>query len=107
MENVVKFSSLGISPNVIIGDRISIRDILSTDILIYKVIIGESKFNNNNRSGLRMQMQIKIDGGDGFRSCFTGSDTLIGMMREAQGKRTNLFPLKTKIIKSGKMFIFT
>lgn len=107
MSDVVKFSSLGIIPDVIIGDKISINDLLGVRIRVYKVKIDKSKFSDRNRSGLRMQMQVKLDGCDGFRSCFTGSDTLISMMREAIDKTNKLFPLETKIIRSGKMLIFT
>lgn len=107
MVEPVKFSSLGIVPDVIIGDKIPINDILNKHILVYKTKIDKSKFDNRNKSGLRMQMQIKVEGDDCYRSCFTGSDTLIGMMNEAMQKDEFKYPLETTIIKNGKMLVFT
>ena len=103
----VDFNSLGVCPDVIIGSRISINDILDKRIFIYKTKIDKSKFSDRNRSGLRMQMQIKIDGEGEFRSCFTGSDTLINMMREAEKREGFKYPLRTTIYRSGKMLVFT
>ena len=74
-------------------------------VLIYRTKIDKSKFNGGNRSGLRMQMQIKIDGV--YRSCFTGSDTLIDMMNEAMQKDGFKYPLETTIVKNCKMLVFT
>ena len=107
MSSFVDFSSFGITPDIIIGDKIPISDILNKEIYIYKVKIDKSKFENRNSSGLRMHLQIKINNENGFRSFFTGSDTLIGMMKEAMGSDKFCYPIKTTIIKSGKIFIFT
>ena len=107
MSDVVKFSTLGITPDVIIGDKISINNILNVYIIIYKIKIDKSKFSDRNKSGLCMQMQIKVKGEDEFKTCFTGSNTLINMMNEALDKRENIFPLEVMIVRSGKMLVFT
>lgn len=103
----VKFSSLGIVPDIIIGDNISINNVLGKRILIYRTKIDKSKFDGRNRSGLRMQMQIKLYDENVYRSCFTGSDTLISMMKEALLKDGFKYPIETTIVKSGKMLVFT
>ena len=54
MVEPVKFSSLGIVPDVIIGDKIPINDILNKHILVYKTKIDKSKFSDRNRSGLML-----------------------------------------------------
>lgn len=61
MSSFVNFSSFGITPDIIIGDKIPISDILNKEIYIYKVKIDKSKFENRNSSGLRMHLQIKIN----------------------------------------------
>lgn len=133
---MAKFSELGIESNVVIGKGIDIDELFNRRILIEKVIIQPTNFPGKNSSGLRMQMQICLaefleDGSykkneDGTpvgerRSCFTGSDILIGSIRKAEanlprinkdraGKRLptlQLYPIDTTIVKIGKCFQFT
>ena len=95
---MAKFCELGVESDVVIGKGIDIEDLFGRRILIEKVIIQPTKFPGKNSSGLRMQMQVVLatfneeadkDGDfytknpDGTpagerRSCFTGSDILIG-----------------------------
>ena len=118
-----RFSDLGITSDVVVGKGIEIDDLFNQKILIEKTIIKPTKFPGKNSSGLRMQMQVCIpiwneDGSyqrDSFgkpkgdrRSCFTGSDILIGAIKAAEEKvRDGLYPLETTIVKVGRCFQFT
>lgn len=138
---MARFSELGLESDVIIGKGIDLEDIFDKRILIEKVLIQPTKFPGKNQSGLRMQMQVVLAtfneqadaDGDFFtkdasgnavgerRSCFTGSDILIGYIQKAQTQLTtinekrkangekplNLFPMDTTIVKVGKCFQFT
>ena len=138
---MARFSELGLESDVIIGKGIDLEDIFDKRILIEKVLIQPTKFPGKNQSGLRMQMQVVLatfneqadTDGDFFtkdasgnavgerRSCFTGSDILIGYIQKAQTqlptinekrkangeKPLNLFPMDTTIVKVGKCFQFT
>lgn len=138
---MARFSELGLESDVIIGKGIDLEDIFDKRILIEKVLIQPTKFPGKNQSGLRMQMQVVLAtfneqadaDGDFFtkdasgnacgerRSCFTGSDILIGYIQKAQTqlpiinekrkangeKPLNLFPMDTTIVKVGKCFQFT
>ena len=138
---MARFSELGLESDVIIGKGIDLEDISDKRILIEKVLIQPTKFPGKNQSGLRMQMQVVLAtfneqadaDGDFFtkdasgnavgerRSCFTGSDILIGYIQKAQTqlpiinekrkangeKPLNLFPMDTTIVKVGKCFQFT
>ena len=138
---MARFSELGLESDVIIGKGIDLEDIFDKRILIEKVLIQPTKFPGKNQSGLRMQMQVVLAtfneqadaDGDFFtkdasgnavgerRSCFTGSDILIGYIQKAQtqlptinekrkanGEQPlNLFPMDTTIVKVGKCFQFT
>lgn len=133
---MARFSELGVESDVIVGKGIDIEDLFGRRILIEKTIIQPTKFPGKNQSGLRMQMQVVLatfkDNGeyvkreDGTpdgerRSCFTGSDILIGAIQKAE---TNmpiinknrqekglesllLYPMDTTIVKVGKCFQFT
>lgn len=131
-----KFSELGVSTDVVVGKGIEIEDLFGQHILVEKTIIKPTNFPGKNSSGLRMQMQICFPkwNEDGTyqvdengkpigerRSCFTGSDVLIGAIQEALSKlpfineeRKNkglpsisLYPMDTTIVKIGKCFQFT
>ena len=90
---MAKFSELGVESDVVVGKSIDMDELFGRHILIEKTIIQPTKFPGKNSSGLRMQMQVVLatfleDGSyvkraDGTpdgerRSCFTGSDILIG-----------------------------
>lgn len=133
---MAKFSELGVESDVVVGKSIDMEDLFGRRILIEKTIIQPTKFPGKNSSGLRMQMQVvlatflengeyvkRADGSpDGERrSCFTGSDILIGAIQRAetnlpiinnqrQEKRLEtlqLYPMDTTIVKVGKCFQFT
>lgn len=138
---MARFSDLGLEADVIIGKGIDLEDLFDKRILIEKTLIQPTKFPGKNQSGLRMQMQVVLATfnkepdaeGDYFtkdvngiavgerRSCFTGSDILIGYIQKAQAqlptinerrkangeKPLNLFPMDTTIVKVGKCFQFT
>ena len=138
---MARYSELGIHPDVIIGKGIDIEELFGVRILIEKTKIEPTKFSGKNASGLRMQMQVVLatfnetadkDGdyyvknADGTpagerRSCFTGSDVLMGDIRKAETdipeiNKTResqnlpplkLYPMDTTIIKVGKCFQFT
>ncbi|WP_122145965.1 hypothetical protein [Bacteroides fragilis] len=101
-----------------------------------KQLSNRLNFPGKNSSGLRMQMQVCFPtwlpdgswekGEDGNpkgqrRSCFTGSDVLIGAIQEAEQRipiinkdreskglpLLNLYPMDTTIVKVGKCFQFT
>lgn len=120
---MAKFCDLGITSDVVIGKGIEIEELFNERILIEKTIIKPTKYPGKNTSGMRMQMQVcmpiwREDGGfeteiDGKpkgerRSCFTGSDILIGAIKEAEEHHMQgLYPLETTIVKVGKCFQFT
>lgn len=138
---MAKFSDLGIEADVIVGKGIDLEELFDKRILIEKVLIQPTKFPGKNQSGLRMQMQVVLTtfndkpdaDGDFFtkdekgkavgqrRSCFTGSDILIGDIQKAQAQLPEinkrradsgeqplkLFPMDTTIVKVGKCFQFT
>ncbi len=138
---MARFCELGLEADVIIGKGIDFEDLFDKRILIEKVLIQPTKFPGKNQSGLRMQMQVVLAtfnqqpdaDGDFFtkdasgnavgerRSCFTGSDILIGYIQKAQTqlpiinerrkengeKPLSLFPMDTTIVKIGKCFQFT
>ncbi|MDD4728574.1 MAG: hypothetical protein PHN55_07480 [Dysgonamonadaceae bacterium] len=133
---MAKFSELGIESDVVVGKGIDIEDLFGRRILIEKTIIQPTKFPGKNQSGLRMQMQVVLatfeDNGDYLkredgtpdgerRSCFTGSDILIGAIQKAESNLPvinkqrqdkgldllQLYPMDTTIVKVGKCFQFT
>ncbi|MBO8452427.1 MAG: hypothetical protein IAC06_06050 [Bacteroidetes bacterium] len=138
---MAKFCELGVESDSIIGKGIEIEELFGRRVLIEKVLIQPTKFPGKNSSGLRMQMQVVLatfneaadKDGDFFtknpdgtpigerRSCFTGSDILIGAIQKAETNlpiinkgRTEkglppikLFPMDTTIVKVGKCFQFT
>lgn len=138
---MAKFCELGVESDSIIGKGIEIEELFGRRVLIEKVLIQPTKFPGKNSSGLRMQMQVVLatfneaadNDGDFFtknpdgtpigerRSCFTGSDILIGAIQKAETNlpiinkgRTEkglppikLFPMDTTIVKVGKCFQFT
>lgn len=133
---MAKFSDLGVESDVVVGKSIDMDDLFGRRILIEKTIIQPTKFPGKNSSGLRMQMQVvlatfledgsyvkRADGSpDGERrSCFSGSDILIGAIQKAEtnlpiinrnrkekGLETlQLYPMDTTIVKVGKCFQFT
>lgn len=104
---MARFSDFGISPNTIIGKGILIEDVIGRRILIEKVKIEKTKFDDDKtRLHLRMQMQICLaefreeadEAGDYYvkdtngkpngqrRSCFTGSDNLIETVQTMQDR---------------------
>lgn len=95
----MKFSDLGVTTDVVVGKGIEMDELFGQHILIEKTIIKPTNFPGKNSSGLRMQMQVCFPtwlpdgswekGEDGNpkgqrRSCFTGSDVLIGAIQEAE-----------------------
>lgn len=133
---MAKFSELVVESDVVVGKSIDMDELFGRHILIEKTIIQPTKFPGKNSSGLRMQMQVVLatfleDGSyvkreDGTpdgerRSCFTGSDILIGAIQRAEtnipiiNKQQQekgleslcLYPMDTTIVKVGKCFQFT
>ena len=133
---MAKFCDLGVESDVVVGKSIDMDDLFGRRILIEKTIIQPTKFPGKNLSGLRMQMQVvlatflengdyvkRADGSpDGERrSCFTGSDILIGAIQKAETnlpiinnqrqekglESLSLYPMDTTIVKVGKCFQFT
>lgn len=133
---MAKFSELGVESDVVVGKSIDMDELFGRHILIEKTIIQPTKFPGKNSSGLRMQMQVvlatfledgeyvkRADGSpDGERrSCFTGSDILIGAIQRAETnlpiinnqrqekglELLSLYPMDTTIVKVGKCFQFT
>ena len=138
---MAKFCELGVEADVVVGKSIDMDDLFGRRILIEKTIIQPTKFPGKNASGLRMQMQVVLatfndepdKDGDYYskdatgsplgerRSCFTGSDILIGAIQKAETnlpiinqarvekgqEKLKLLPMDTTIVKVGKCFQFT
>lgn len=133
---MAKFSELGVEADVVIGKGIDMDELFGRRILIEKTIIQPTNFPGKNTSGLRMQMQVclatfsgngdYVKHADGTpdgerRSCFTGSDILIGAIQKAENNlprinqererkgldQLHLYPIDTTIVKVGKCFQFT
>lgn len=136
-----KFSDFGVNSDVILGKSIEIEELFGKRILVEKIKVSPSKYPGKNTSGNRMQMQVVLADfkevadkqGDFYvkdatgepigerRSCFTGSDSLMNQIRDAEtrlpginekrikeGKEPiDLFPMDTTIVKQGKCFLFT
>ena len=103
----MKFSETGIEHDCVLGKKIEITEIIGQDIVIEKVIISNSKYSGKNKSGLRMQMQVRLTNSSTPFSCFTGSDVLINQMQKAiEAHKEQLFPLEARIEKCGKCLIF-
>lgn len=136
-----RFCDFGIGADVIIGKAIEIDELFDKRIIVEKVIIAPTKYPGKNASGNRMQMQIVFAtfndvadaNGDYFvkdsngrpvgemRSCFTGSDSLMRQIEQAQTQLPGInaeraehgltpidvFPMDTTIVKQGKCFLFT
>lgn len=131
----MKFSDLGVTTDVVVGKGIEMDELFGQHILIEKQL-SNRRISGENSSGLRMQMQVCFPtwlpdgswekGEDGNpkgqrRSCFTGSDVLIGAIQEAEQRipiinkdreskglpLLNLYPMDTTIVKVGKCFQFT
>lgn len=104
---MARFSDFGIQPTTIIGKSILIDDLIGRRIVIERVKIEQTKFENDKtRLHLRMQMQVVLaefretadEAGDFFvkdkngivdgqrRSCFTGSDNLIETVQTMQSR---------------------
>lgn len=138
---MAKFSDFGIGSDVIVGKAIEMDDLFDRRILIEKVKIAPTKYPGKNASGMRMQMQVVLAEfneqadamGDYFvkdetgravgvrRSCFTGSDTLMNQIEQAEAQLPGInaqraeqglqpidvYPMDTTIVKQGKCFMFT
>lgn len=100
------FSEFGLKTDVVIGDKITIDNLFDKEIVIEKTIITDTKYPGRNSSGMRMQMQLYIPPSDKRYSCFTGSDSLINLIQQAEKTVKDLYPFKTRIVKQGKMFLF-
>lgn len=108
---MARFSDFGIQTTTIIGKSILIDDLIGRRIVIERVKIEKTKFENDKtRLHLRMQMQIVFanfkesadEAGDYFvkdkngavvgehRSCFTGSDNLIETVQTMQSRVTSI-----------------
>lgn len=108
---MARFSDFGIQPTTIIGKSILIDDLIGRRIVIERVKIEKTKFENDKtRLHLRMQMQVVFasfndspdEAGDYFvkdengavvgerRSCFTGSDNLIETVQTMQSRVTSI-----------------
>lgn len=127
---------LGLQPMLLSEKESKWTNFSDNTSLIEKTIIKPTNFPGKNSSGLRMQMQVCFPtwlpdgswekGEDGNpkgqrRSCFTGSDVLIGAIQEAEQRipiinkdreskglpLLNLYPMDTTIVKVGKCFQFT
>lgn len=138
---MAKFSDFGIGSDVIVGKSIDIDELFDRRIVIEKVKIAPTKYPGKNASGMRMQMQIVLasfndtadKNGDYYvkddtgrpmgerRSCFTGSDTLMHQVEQAESQlpginatraenglpAIDVYPMDTTIVRQGKCFLFT
>lgn len=106
MAHITRFKDLGIKPNCILGEKKPIDSLINCTFIIDKAKIDKSKFEGRNQSGMRMQMQIRLEEKGCPYSCFTGSDNLIRLIEEAREAKTDLFPLEVTLVKIGRMFSF-
>ena len=84
------------------GKKISIEDLFNTAIIVLGYKIEDSKFTGKNKSDKRLQLSIKYN--DEKRITFTGSDTLMEMIKQVPVED---FPFETIIKKKEKRFEFT
>lgn len=84
------------------GRKMSIEDLFNIPIIINAFKIEESKFTGKNKSNNRLQLSIEIK--DEKYITFTGSDTLIEMIKKVPEDE---FPFETVIKKKEKRFEFT
>jgi hypothetical protein len=84
------------------GKKISLEDLFNVPIIVRAFRIEESKFKGKNRSNNRLQLSIEYNN-EKFIT-FTGSDTLMDMIRKVP---ENEFPFETVIKKREKRFEFT
>ena len=98
---MTKFSDFGIKPKSVPfeGDKIKIDNIINKDIIVERFKIGDSKYDNGNKSCLCIQLKIK----DERRILFTGSKNLIDMIQRVD---ENKFPFQSTIVKESNQLTF-
>jgi len=84
------------------GKKISIEDLFNVKIIVKAFRIEESKFIGKNKSNNRLQLSITVNNENYI--CFTGSDTLMDMIKKVSESD---FPFETVIKKREKRFEFT
>jgi hypothetical protein len=84
------------------GKKISLEDLFNISIIVRAYRIEESKFTGKNKSNNRLQLSIEYNN-DKFIT-FTGSDTLMEMIKKVPEDE---FPFETVIKKKEKRFEFT
>jgi len=84
------------------GKKISIEDIFNIPVIINTYRIEDSKFTGKNKSNNRLQLSIELNGEK--RIAFTGSDTLMEMIKQVPQDE---FPFETIIKRREKRFEFT
>lgn len=84
------------------GKKISIEDLFNTPIIVLEYKIEDSKFTGKNKSDKRLQLSIEYN--DEKRITFTGSDSLMEMIKQVPVED---FPFTTIIKKKEKRFEFT
>ena len=99
-----QFSDFNIKPTSgsFDGKKISIEDLFNTPIKVLEYKIEESKFSGKNKSNNRLQLSIEYN--NEKRITFTGSDTLMEMIKQVP---MDDFPFETIIKKKEKRFEFT
>lgn len=84
------------------GKKVPIEDIFNIPIVIKAYRIEESKFKGKNKSNNRLQLSIESN--KEHLITFTGSDTLMDMIKQVPEDN---FPFETVIRKREKRFEFT
>jgi hypothetical protein len=104
INNMKQFSEFNIKPTIgsFDGKKISIEDLFNTPIKVLEYKIEESKFTGKNKSNNRLQLSIEYN--NEKRITFTGSDTLMEMIKQVP---VDEFPFETIIKKKEKRFEFT
>jgi len=97
-----KFSDLGItlSQEYFVGEKISIEQILNTEIIIHAYKIEKSKFPKN-KSGNRLTLQLEIN--NEKRITWSGSDILMDLISQVD---ESSMPFSCTIVKVNRHFEF-
>lgn len=92
-----KFSDFAQSTNMMVGDKIKIKEVLGVEIAVLGYEVSQSKFENK---GDCLKLQLKLN--DTEHVLFTGSKVLINQCRQYEDK----MPFIAKIVQVNNFYTF-
>jgi len=97
-----KFSDLGIKPDLkrFAGEKIGIKKVINTEIILHDFVIGPSKFEKGNGKCLTLQVTHKNE----LRVIFSGSGILMNLIEKI---KLEDLPITTTIIEDNEHYEFT